>query len=161
MIRISELVLNFLLNAAWQIVAVALIAWISGSLLRNAAARYRHALWVAALFVSVALPFWSLTGSTPEIRKVVEPSPVNALRVSDNSTSASPATTSPIVAGVGKESSPTLDGLLTTRRQPLVTPPTLLVALALGYALFLLYRISRLMAIVASNAKPARHDLRT
>jgi len=143
MIRISELVLNFLFNAAWQIVAVALIAWISGSLLRNAAARYRHALWVAALVASVALPFWSLTASAPKADKEVESSPISALRVSDHSIPVRPATIAPLVS-VRKESSPAMGALLTTRRQPLVTPPTLLVALALTYALFVLYRSSRL-----------------
>ena len=143
MIKVSELVLNFLLNAAWQIVVVALIAWICECLLRNAAAGYRHALWVAALLLSMALPFWSLFGSAPEARKELRRQPVNALRVSDNSTSASEGTYSPLVTAAVKDSSPTYR-LLTARRQPLETAPSLLIALALSYALFLLYRINRL-----------------
>lgn len=144
MIKISELVLNFLANAAWQIILIALVAWICGSLLRNVAARYRHALWVAALLLSVALPFSSLFRNSREARKELGPRPVNTLRVSDNSTSASDGTTSPLVTTVVRDSYLKFDRLLTTRRQPLVTAPSLLVAFTLSYALFLLYRISRL-----------------
>jgi len=48
----------FLLNAAWQVTFVALVAAaIDRLLLRTASARNRHLLWVAALTVSLALPF--------------------------------------------------------------------------------------------------------
>lgn len=53
---ISQLLLNFLLNAAWQIALIAAMASACSWLLRNAAARYRHFLWVAALAIAVGLP---------------------------------------------------------------------------------------------------------
>jgi len=53
---ISQLLLTFLLNACWQIAfitaAVALCAW----LLRGAAIRYQHLLWVSTLVLSLCLP---------------------------------------------------------------------------------------------------------
>ena len=42
--RISELIAGFLLNAAWQIAVIALVAWVCSRFLQNAAPRYRHAL---------------------------------------------------------------------------------------------------------------------
>ena len=53
----SQLVLTFLLNACWQIAVVAALAWVASWLLRNSAARYRHIVWVAALFLSFGIPF--------------------------------------------------------------------------------------------------------
>jgi beta-lactamase regulating signal transducer with metallopeptidase domain/uncharacterized membrane protein YkoI len=55
MARISEAILLFLLNAAWQAALVALLVSAGDRLLRRAAARYRHALWVAALATCIAL----------------------------------------------------------------------------------------------------------
>ncbi len=52
----SQLLLTFLLNACWQIALVAALASVSSWLLRNSAARYRHWVWVAALFLSVGIP---------------------------------------------------------------------------------------------------------
>jgi len=143
-IRTSELAMNFLVNAGWQIVAVALVAWISANLLRNTAARYRHALWVSALVMSVALPVWSLFGSGPETRAQSRSVQFNAVRLADKSTSTSTGTTPTFVGDGAPESAPANDPLLATRRHPLVTAPSLLVVLALGYAIFLLYRGGRL-----------------
>ena len=59
--RISEFAMHFLVNAAWQIAAVVIGASICARLLRNAAARYRHAMWVAS---SRALSRASALGSS-------------------------------------------------------------------------------------------------
>ena len=53
---ISQLLLNFLLNASWQIALVAAAASLCAWLLRGTALRYRHWLWVSALALSFALP---------------------------------------------------------------------------------------------------------
>ena len=53
---ISQLLLTFLLNACWQIPLIAALASFCGWLLRRSAPRYRHVLWVAALFLSFLLP---------------------------------------------------------------------------------------------------------
>ena len=52
----SQLLLTFLLNACWQIALVAAFASLSSWLLRNSAARYRHWVWVAALFLALGVP---------------------------------------------------------------------------------------------------------
>ena len=56
--RISEFAMHFLVNAAWQIAAIALGASVCAWLLRNVVPRYRHALWGASLVLSLALPIW-------------------------------------------------------------------------------------------------------
>ena len=55
----AQLLLTFLLNASWQIALVAAFAVVCDWLLRGTAPRYRHALWVAALFLALALPLLS------------------------------------------------------------------------------------------------------
>ena len=52
----SQLLLTFLINACWQIALVAAFASFSTWLLRNSAARYRHWVWVTALFLSLGIP---------------------------------------------------------------------------------------------------------
>src|SRR5690349_6541108 len=52
----SELLLTFLLNAVWQIALIAALASFGAWLLRDAAMRYRHRLWVAALSLSLLVP---------------------------------------------------------------------------------------------------------
>src|ERR1051326_8087515 len=56
MARVSDGLLLFLANAAWQVAFVGLLAAAIDRLLRAATARYRHLLWVAALMVAVTLP---------------------------------------------------------------------------------------------------------
>ena len=60
MARLSQLLLTYLLNACWQALLVAAVTLLCARLLRGTAARYRHALWVAALLLSVGLPALSL-----------------------------------------------------------------------------------------------------
>jgi beta-lactamase regulating signal transducer with metallopeptidase domain/uncharacterized membrane protein YkoI len=54
----AELGLNVLLNAAWQLIAIAAVALAADRLLRHVA-RARHFLWVTALVMSVLLPLIS------------------------------------------------------------------------------------------------------
>src|SRR5258707_15563682 len=53
---ISRLLLTFLLNAGWQIALITAVAAGCAWLLRKTTARYRHLLWVSALFLSLILP---------------------------------------------------------------------------------------------------------
>jgi beta-lactamase regulating signal transducer with metallopeptidase domain len=138
--RISEFVLGFVLNAAWQIAVIALVAWACSRLLRSAAARYRHALWVVSLALTLVLPLWSLLGfAVGEARQ-------NARQVI---TSLPAETISPVTPGSlpAREiastdvSGPSLAQLLQRHRQPVLTAPLLALALALCYALFVLYRL--------------------
>ena len=52
----SRLLLTFLLNACWQVALIAAVAVLCDRLLRDAPARYRHWLWMAALALSLCLP---------------------------------------------------------------------------------------------------------
>lgn len=60
MTKISDLVLTFVANALWQVTLIAGVAACGAWLLRHAPAKYRHAVWVAALLLSFVLPFSSL-----------------------------------------------------------------------------------------------------
>ena len=53
---VSGLVLNYVVNATWQIAAIALVASLGSLLLRNGPARYRHLLWLTALALCVVVP---------------------------------------------------------------------------------------------------------
>ena len=52
----SQLLLNFLLNAVWQIALIAALASFGAWLLRSSSARYRHWLWVSALCLAFLVP---------------------------------------------------------------------------------------------------------
>jgi HEAT repeat protein/beta-lactamase regulating signal transducer with metallopeptidase domain len=149
--RIAELVPTFLLNAAWQIAAVALVASACARLLRDAPARLRHALWVAALTLSVALPLLSLSGSSPS-----QPTP-EAVRVLITETTREPADATArlsrppaaddrpaSLAGAGSADSFPRARLLRQRRQTLTSTPAVTLALAACYLLFLLFRVAAL-----------------
>jgi bla regulator protein blaR1 len=57
---IEYIVLDFTINALWQPILLATIAALCHRLLlRRASARHHHVVWVAALILSVLLPFWS------------------------------------------------------------------------------------------------------
>jgi len=55
----SQFLLTFLLNAAWQIVLITVVASLCAWLLRETSARYQHRLWVAALLLSLGLPVFT------------------------------------------------------------------------------------------------------
>jgi beta-lactamase regulating signal transducer with metallopeptidase domain/HEAT repeat protein len=148
--RIAELVPTFLLNAAWQVAAVAAVASVCARCLRDAPARLRHALWVAALTLSVALPLTSLFDASPS-----QPTPGDVrVRVAEPTREASDETTQPagpqaadvpavFVDEVGsKYFSPAR--VLRQRRQTLTSTPALPLALAACYLLFLLFRVAAL-----------------
>jgi TonB family protein len=142
----AQLLLTFLLNASWQIALVVGCAAACDWLLRGTAARYRHALWVAALGLAFVLP---LVGPVRQIRTYV----------------AGPSQPAAIAAApvfVTRVYSPDLDSLETTATESQVAPPTVqpgwrnvltsgihlsrrvaIILLAL-YALFLLYRAGQL-----------------
>ncbi len=59
----SDLVLTFLANAAWQVTLVCAVALLCVRVLRRASMAQRHALWSAALLISVMLPVLSVIRS--------------------------------------------------------------------------------------------------
>ena len=52
----SQLLLNFLLNAVWQIALIAALTSLGAWFLRSSSARYRHWLWVSALCLALVVP---------------------------------------------------------------------------------------------------------
>src|SRR4051794_1134060 len=61
MLTSDEMLLTFLVNAAWQIPAILGLAVITSNLLRNGPASYRHVVWVVALIAAVTIPVRSAT----------------------------------------------------------------------------------------------------
>ena len=59
--RINEFILNFVLNSAWQIVGIFVIAMLVSRLLRNGPARYRHTLWVVVMLASLVVPLFTIS----------------------------------------------------------------------------------------------------
>jgi len=57
---LSRLVSTFVLNAFWQVSLVTALTALAAHLLRNAAVRYRHALWVIGLGLAILLPLTTL-----------------------------------------------------------------------------------------------------
>lgn len=140
MSRISEFATGFLLNAAWQITILVLVAWVCSRILRSAAPRYRHALWVAALVLSVALPLWSVLdvrGGTPR-QTTTRLNNTTATAQEFSIADSTAATRREIDA---RESGPTLAQLLQQRRQPIAATQSLSLMLALGVLLSVLYRL--------------------
>jgi TonB family protein len=72
--RVSQLLLNALLNACWQIVLISACASVCAWLLRSTAAHYRHALWVAALLLSIGLPL-STSAPLSDVLAQLQPAP--------------------------------------------------------------------------------------
>lgn len=143
---INEFALTFLLNAAWQFTVVALAAAACARLLRDAPARYRHALWVAALVLGVALPAWSQYHLSVDSTASLSSSHTQTTpRDGDAHANALPAQTGqPDTLKADSGSVFQLETLLHKRRQTLQGLPPLMFGLALAYALFLLYRLNAL-----------------
>ncbi|MBO0720146.1 MAG: hypothetical protein J2P41_04950 [Blastocatellia bacterium] len=75
----EDIVLDFMVNALWQPVLLAAIATICLSLLlRRRSARHHHVVWVAALILSILLPFWSaLPNRIAPLKSAVSPIAIN------------------------------------------------------------------------------------
>jgi bla regulator protein blaR1 len=138
MIRISEFLLNFLINAGWQVALILIVAGLGAHLLRNAPSRYRHILWIVALGLSLLAPVLSITQFLPSALRVASfkaDSPQNPL-TRDNQTQT-------IVNGTDQQTG--IDRLLTRRRQTFSVAPAWLFILSSAYVLILLLHIVRLM----------------
>src|SRR5688572_29061887 len=124
----SQLLLNFLLNAVWQIALVTALASLGAWLLRSSSARYRHWIWISALCLALLLP------AATSVRAYFE--------------TAAPTITAPVFIGEAIQP-PTLDANVNTTNTllpPVIQLNTDLVFLVLGvYGIFLLYRSFRLV----------------
>ena len=56
---VAQLLLTFVLNASWQTAVISVFAALCAWLLRGTAAHHRHAVWVAALVLSLCVPVLS------------------------------------------------------------------------------------------------------
>lgn len=139
--RISEFALTFLLNAAWQVALVTLAAAACARLLRGASARYRHAVWVSALILSVVLPAWSSynfgavaanVNARATVRAETNPRITAQNAVREN------------IPGVAPASIFSADKLLRPRTRTLPSVPYAPLALVFAYAIFLVHRVNSL-----------------
>ena len=127
MANVSELVVNYVVNATWQIAAIAIVTALGSCLLKNALARYRHVLWVAALVLCVSVP-------------------LVALRPADQSALIAAAPTSESqVASTLLNTEPDLSASHLTKRRTRVvnSAPLTTLWLTLAYAFFLAWRAIR------------------
>lgn len=126
----TQLLLNFLVNAAWQVCVIALVALLAERLTRSIN-RIRHLVWVAALVAAVLLPALSAIRTlkpapviaTPTVKPESTSAP--ALVVGFPEATSSPAATSPRRLQIGQ------------------TAALVLIAIALAIVLF---RLSQLWA---------------
>ena len=73
---VSQELLRLLVNASWQILILASLASVCSWVLKNASARQRHFVWVAALLFSVSLPWFA--GTEILSRRALSPAPSDA-----------------------------------------------------------------------------------
>ena len=64
---INEFILNFVLNSAWQVAAIFVVATLVSRLLGNGPARYRHILWVVAMIATLVVPLLTATRFAPAV----------------------------------------------------------------------------------------------
>src|SRR6185503_659702 len=135
MLRISEFILNFVLNSVWQVTAIFVVAAAASWLLRNGPARYRHTLWIVALVASLVVPLLTVTRVVPEwlasFQVVAAPTkPENVVRVQSPN---------------GSEFNFTVDHTSISQRSTTVrTTQRSVFFLSLGYLVFIFMRALRL-----------------
>jgi len=137
MLRISEFILSFVLNSAWQVAAIFVVAALALWLMRNGPARYRHALWVIALLSCLVVPLLTATRFVPawiSRFQVVSPSAQPARFDSVNST----------VSQNSQETNSNVDHT-SSRRATVTATPRSIQLLAFCYLLFVLMRGLRLV----------------
>jgi beta-lactamase regulating signal transducer with metallopeptidase domain/uncharacterized membrane protein YkoI len=138
MTRISEAILLFLVNAAWQAALVALLVSVSDRVLRKAAARYRHVLWVGALVSCVMLSLSSTLRVPPATASFSSPASADLDENSPRELTL-PAHTARTPSVSRGSLSPQFVMPIVAMRKPLA------LALVALYGLLLLYRIGTLL----------------
>src|SRR5687768_9873984 len=140
----SQLLLNFVLNAAWQIALIAALASLGAWLLRSSSARYRHWLWVGAFCLAFLIP------AATSMRGYFE--------------TAAPTTIEPVSIGEPFASRPLEESTSTTSAllPSVIQLNTDLVLLLLGvYGIFVLYRSFKLVQAwqATRNIRRNAHEL--
>jgi beta-lactamase regulating signal transducer with metallopeptidase domain len=82
MAETSQLVATFILNAIWQITAIAALAFLCTKLLHRAPSRFAHGVWIAALGACLLIPTATVvfqhreaTGRASELAPIAQPEP--------------------------------------------------------------------------------------
>ena len=138
MLRISEFILNFVLNSVWQVTAIFVVAAVAAWLLRNGPARYRHVLWVIALVACLVVPLLTATRVVPEW--------ISSFQVvASSSKPVKVESVSTVVTHSSSESESAVDHVSGRRSTTVTTTPRSVLLLALGYGVFVFVRALRLV----------------
>jgi TonB family protein len=141
---LEQVLLTFLLNAAWQVALIVAFGLVCDWLLCDVAARYRHFLWVATLIACFAVPVFSCVRFARETL---------SRQSSATETSVRPTVTSRILTPgveIATQALERSEGPLTNERatsgltSSMSVNPKVALLLILAYALLLLWRISSL-----------------
>ena len=132
MLRTSEFILNFVLNACWQTAAIFVIAALASCLLKNAPARYRHTLWTVTLVACVVVPLLTASRFVPE--------KISRLQAVTPQAQSSTADATHGASAVAEN----IDHLGSPRRKTVITTNRSVLLLAFTYTLFLIARGIRL-----------------
>jgi beta-lactamase regulating signal transducer with metallopeptidase domain len=154
---INEIVVSYVANVLWMTCVIAAVASLLAHALRPCPSSYRHALWVAALFLAVLVPFASLRGS----RNNDEPRTVPVAEVS---------TLHSAETAYSGTSSWTLWRQFRHGSQPVQFGPIVVWLVVALYLSFICYRVLRLYrgwwslrAVLQQSSKrpmpPGMHDL--
>jgi beta-lactamase regulating signal transducer with metallopeptidase domain len=84
MTSVTEFILNFLVNATWQIAAIFLLATVGSYVLKNCSAHYRHLIWTTALFVCLCAPLLTATQILTSRSQVIPSAPQIAVENGDD-----------------------------------------------------------------------------
>ena len=144
----SELILNFVLNACWQIGAIFAVAAVGAWLLKNGPARYRHTLWIAALAASLIVPVLTATRFVPEWVSSVQVVAPKTIPGSAN-------------AGATPNGDINVEHLVTRRSRSIRTGARTAQLLTLAYVLVILGRGIRLARFWRRKEKLRRSATRT
>ena len=147
MLRTSEFVLNFILNSFWQSAVIFAIAAMGAWLLRNAPARYRHALWIVGLTACLIVPLLTATRFVPAW-------------VSGFQVAAPTAPVTNVVAAVSAEDM-NVDHIGSLRRKTVTTSTRSVLLLSLVYVLLICGRGITLARFWQRKEKLRRSATRT
>ena len=152
MVRVSELVLNFVLNSGWQAAVVFAIAALASLLLKNGPARYRHLLWVVALAACLIVPLLTasrLVSTWASSFQVLSP------RTTDVVASAAE------VVNQGGAEELNIDRTGASRRRTVTASTRSIVLLTIAYVLFVSLRGIRLVRFWRRKEKLRRSAICT
>ena len=133
--RVNEFIVNFVLNSAWQIAAIFVVALLVSWLLRNGSARYRHVLWIVALAASLIAPLLTATRFVPQIVSSFELDAAQTLVRTNTS----------YLPRLADSEDLSFDHIAPSRRKTLDLWPRDIVLLTFIYALFICVRGVRLV----------------